>query len=291
MNKIKRVSVIIRILAIISLAAGIILFALALTGTIANIAGSIALIGGCIALLLRSLCPPFSLPRAISAFFGGILAGVLFNLAVVENLNDVFIVLPFAFLPALLLLAGFADIKIFRWSLVIIVVVVFVFYGIIAINEEKKETAFYRSIVNDVLSQIDINQSRNNNTRLSGRTITLLGSAIIWDIENDSLSPAQNSLPISIKAAVRDSPITIFFVVDKKFEKIGHFSVSGQPAYRVRADILVVYWPKTRVVVYHSVISREGPPNWRAKIESPWYGDPKEEIVEWIESLKIQQKQ
>jgi hypothetical protein len=153
------------------------------------------------------------------------------------------------------------------------IVGIVIWYG----NVSHKETVAQRAIVNEVRGLVDA-------CRNSGDAVTIAGKVLVWDMRADSRSGAHGMLPGTLKAASIDRPITVFMVMGQRDEKVGTYSISGQPAYRQYMDVAVAYWPEKKPVGFHSVVSRE-PRSSRPVQQTPEYGDPNEPIARWIASL------
>jgi hypothetical protein len=140
----------------------------------------------------------------------------------------------------------------------------------------QKGTMAQRSIVDDVKGLIE-------NCRNAGDKVTIVGKALVWDMENDSPSGAHHMLSVSLKAKSTDKSITVFMVIRRTKEGVGTYSISGQLAYRQYTDIAVAYWPEKKPAGFHSVGAE--PPSRRSVRDTPEYGNPDVPIARWIESL------
>jgi hypothetical protein len=140
-----------------------------------------------------------------------------------------------------------------------------------------KETVAQRNIVSELRVLID-------NCRTTNAPITIAGTALVWDMQNDSRSDVQAMLPYLLQAKSTDSPITVFMVTGQRNERVGTYTISGQPAYREYLDIAVARWPAKTPVGFYSVLSKD-PPLLRQVEHSPEYGNPNVPVANWIQTL------
>ena len=111
----------------------------------------------------------------------------------------------------------------------------------------------------------------------------LQGRAMVWDFTKDDVENAYELLPDDLRASSRDGLITIFCVTKRRNEVVGHYSISGQPAYREHMTVAVVYWPD-KVAAGSTVIAGGEPVSLRVVKHTPEYGSSVK-IKEWIERL------
>jgi hypothetical protein len=141
-----------------------------------------------------------------------------------------------------------------------------------------KEVTSQRAIVAEVKGLIQ-------DCRAAGDHVAFARKALVWNMHNDTRSGAYGMLPDPIRATDRDRPITVFMVVGERKEKVGTYSISGQPAYRQYVDVAVVLWPDKKPIGFHTVVSRE-PKLSRPVQDTAEYGDRDEAIANWIMSLR-----
>ena len=67
-------------------------------------------------------------------------------------------------------------------------------------------------------------------------------------------------------------------------EEVGHYDVSGEPAYRQYADVCVIAWPRKTALGMHSVVVTE-PALSRQVDHASGYADPAQPVADWIKSL------
>lgn len=139
-----------------------------------------------------------------------------------------------------------------------------------------KETVAQRDIVNNLKGLIG--------SCRTDAAITRAGTVLVWDVQKDSVSEVQNMLPVALQAKSTDSPITVFMVTGQRNERVGTYTISGQPAYREYVDIAVARWPARTPVGFYSVLSKD-PPSLRQVENSPEYGDLNVPVANWIKTL------
>jgi hypothetical protein len=110
------------------------------------------------------------------------------------------------------------------------------------------------------------------------------GRALIWDLEGNGQSGAQDMLPSHLAASSSDHHITVVMIVAKRKEQVGTYSISGQPAYKQLVDLCIVYWPERTVAGEATIVSEE-PHFVRPVEENPEFGDPSQPIAEWVTRL------
>jgi len=170
-----------------------------------------------------------------------------------------------------------------KTSHVIAFVVIFmVLIGLSTINlisTRRKQ----RVIVNDVSALVEDCMKKDDSN------ISIHGKCLVWDMKKKSLSDAHSSLPRGLRARSSDSKITVFMVLPERNVLVGHYNISGQPAYRKFMDVCVAYWPEKISVGMHSVVSREPRSSRSVNLFRKEYGDPIEPIVKWISSLPVEE--
>lgn len=114
--------------------------------------------------------------------------------------------------------------------------------------------------------------------------ITTHGNSVIWDVPENELRPAHLLLPPDVKATSNEEPLTFFMVYDVREDLVGHYTVTGKPAYRLFASICVIYWPD-KVVLGTFGFHGNDPPTTRPATFSSERGELDTPLAAWIGNL------
>jgi hypothetical protein len=111
----------------------------------------------------------------------------------------------------------------------------------------------------------------------------LRGKAMIWDATKKDVERAYELLPDDLRASSLDGVVTVFSIVSREQILVGRYSISGQPGYKERMQIGVVYWPDRESPGTVTLWGGD-PPGLRPVQYSPGYGSSVS-IRDWISSL------
>jgi len=110
---------------------------------------------------------------------------------------------------------------------------------------------------------------------------TIKGKVMVWDYTKKNVEMAYVLLDDVLRATPYDKQITIFGVRKRWDRTIGHYSISGQPAYQENMEIGVVYWPQKQCIGY-SIVKGGQPPAVRTVQYVPGRGSSIS-IKNWIQ--------
>ncbi len=112
------------------------------------------------------------------------------------------------------------------------------------------------------------------------------GNCIVWDLSSDDYH-FSHKLDRTLRYADTEAPVTVFLVGKRNERFVGHYSVSGAPAYSISKDIYVVQLldrnDPGKVVAKHVV--GDNPRKQRIVQRSPEYANVGFETRSWIDSL------
>ncbi|MGH9873339.1 MAG: hypothetical protein ACRD9S_12865 [Pyrinomonadaceae bacterium] len=146
-------------------------------------------------------------------------------------------------------------------------------------REKSANRATHERIASEVKKLID---SRSSQESASFRPV-LKGKAMIWDATKNEVEMAYELLPDNLRASSQEGIVTILSVIRREQIVQGHYSISGQPAYKEKMTISVVYWPEKTSA--GTVIVWGGEPRQHRPVTySPEYGSSVN-IKNWVESL------
>ena len=77
--------------------------------------------------------------------------------------------------------------------------------------------------------------------------------------------------------------ITMFCILKRENIEVGRYSISGQPAYKEKMSIRVVYWPE-KVSAGTAIVFGGDPPKSRPVKYSPEHGSAVK-VKDWIRKL------
>lgn len=135
-----------------------------------------------------------------------------------------------------------------------------------------------KNIVKQAARQIETCKSLNDSR------FKIKGKCLVWDLSNNSLHHAHDLLPREMRYDSGPANVTVFLVTAKQSQLVGHYSISGEPAYRQWVDVYIIQAPEMKAVGIYELVSLD-PRSSRPVQHTPEYGDPTQPLADWITSL------
>ena len=209
----------------------------------------------CLSLFIDATVWPVSTFVATLTFRTLLLVGCLLAFAVITNRSDLGGTLLLAVLPASLLALGLNQWKLSR----------------------------FQKIVEEV-------KALSTAPRAKELRVVIHGEALVWDLEDHSLSSAQDDLPFLLRSTFMSRRMTVFLLMPgSRKEKVGTYGATGSPGIRQVVDVCAVYWPERALAGWNTVIVE--PPQW-ARVSrrdfrnpEPKYGEAGKPTAAWIATL------
>jgi len=135
----------------------------------------------------------------------------------------------------------------------------------------------------DEVQDIILAANASYHSSLSDQSPTISGKVLVWDFdENKELSYVESILPGELVANSSKGKITVFAVVEKTYDVVGHYTPNGGAATQIYWDVLVLHYPENEIAGRHTVKGLYPPSRITGYSAS---GDINRPMAEWIISL------